>query len=178
MIFGATLHDSADLVRAVAWPVIILLVVVALWPALRLAGREAVERGFKFGLPGGTSFELPAATPAAPTGSFTEALSAPISSAEFQQAAGARMQSGVESIKSLLSSGVPSDYIEVNLRDGQSWLTSRLFLVASLLDRVLGARVFVFVATAGGVSRRFIGIASTVDVRRAHRTRYPWLEAA
>ena len=178
MLLATAVHDTADLVRAVAWPIIILLLVVALWPTLRLAGQKATERGFRLGLPGGTSFELPGATPTTPTGSFAEALSAPVTSAEFQQAAGSKVQSGVESFKTLLASNAPLDYVELNLREGQSWLTSRLYLASTLFERVLGTRIFVFVGTAAGVSRRFVGIARASDVRSALRSKYPWLESA
>jgi hypothetical protein len=71
-----------------------------------------------------------------------------------------------------------AEYAIVDLRSGNAWLTSRLFVFALILGEVTGLRAFVFLENAAGVRRRFLGVATPANVRRALGRRYPWLEEA
>jgi hypothetical protein len=71
-----------------------------------------------------------------------------------------------------------AEYAIVDLRSGHAWLTSRLFVFALILGEVTGLRAFVFLESAAGTRRRFLGVATPSNVRRALGTRYPWLEEA
>lgn len=71
-----------------------------------------------------------------------------------------------------------ADYAVVDLRVGQSWLTSRLYIFALVLGEVRNLRAFVFLENAGGVRRRFLGVATPANVQKALAARYPWLEEA
>lgn len=69
-----------------------------------------------------------------------------------------------------------ADYAIVDLRSGQAWLTSRLFIFSLILGEVTGLRAFVFLESAGNTRRKFLGVATPSDVRRALGRRYPWFE--
>jgi hypothetical protein len=71
-----------------------------------------------------------------------------------------------------------ADYAVVNLGTGKEWLTSRLFVFALILGTVARLRAFVFLETAGGVRRRFLGIATPASIHDALARSYPWLEEA
>jgi hypothetical protein len=71
-----------------------------------------------------------------------------------------------------------ADYAIVDLRSGDAWLTSRLFVFALILGEVTGLRAFVFLERAPSTRRRFLGVATATNVRRVLGMRYPWLEEA
>jgi hypothetical protein len=50
-----------------------------------------------------------------------------------------------------------SDYAIVDVRSGQAWLTSRLFIFSLVLGEVTGLRAFVFLETAASTRRKFPG---------------------
>ena len=72
----------------------------------------------------------------------------------------------------------PADYAVIDIKTGNSWLTTRLFLFAILLQRMQALRTFVFVDTRGRISRRFVGVAAPEIVRWRLAREYPWLERA
>ena len=72
----------------------------------------------------------------------------------------------------------PADYALIIIGEGREWLTSRLFIAASLMERMRGVRCFVFVESRGDVNRRFLALAPSSAVRWRLATRYPWLEVA
>lgn len=69
------------------------------------------------------------------------------------------------------------DFATIDLGVGESWLTTRLFLFALLLERLRGLRCLVFVHTDNDIGQIFLGIAAPVSVRRALTSAYPWLDA-
>jgi hypothetical protein len=73
---------------------------------------------------------------------------------------------------------VQADYAIVSLAAGNEWLTSRLFIFAVVLGVVRGLRAFVFLETAGEIRRRFIGVATSENVRSRFGRCYLWLEEA
>lgn len=77
-----------------------------------------------------------------------------------------------------LPPGTTFDYAEIDLGKGDRWVTSRLYIFAILLQRMGGVGSLVFVDTSNGISRRFLGVASTENVRWTLARRYPWLEGA
>src|SRR5262249_16950846 len=70
------------------------------------------------------------------------------------------------------------DYAEVNLGDGNEWLTSRLFIMAIVFARMRGLRAFVFLETSGNIRNRFVCWTQPEKVRWALARRFPWLEQA
>jgi hypothetical protein len=68
------------------------------------------------------------------------------------------------------------EVLELNLRDGSYWWSTRLFLVAALVEDYSRIQRLVFVER--GEERAFVGMAPPVDVRRALATVWPILEHA
>lgn len=72
------------------------------------------------------------------------------------------------------------DYLIIDIGDEneKKWLTTRLFLVAMMLERMWGLRCLVFVGNTPDVSRRFLGMASPSELRWQLAMDYDWLEPA
>lgn len=68
-----------------------------------------------------------------------------------------------------------ADYVTVNLENGDSWLTSRLFVLSTLIARVRPIQRIVFLE---GPTEHFVGESSPLAVGRALAQAYPWLEDA
>ncbi len=68
------------------------------------------------------------------------------------------------------------DFAVIDIGAGQSWLTSRLFILGIILRRMRGLKAFVFVESAEAERRRYIGIADSEKVCWRLAPRYPWLE--
>ena len=75
-------------------------------------------------------------------------------------------------------STLPADFAVINLGSGQEWITSRLFIAAVMLERMRGVKVFVFLESTPGTTRRFVAVAPLSLVRWSLAQRFPWLEAA
>jgi hypothetical protein len=71
-----------------------------------------------------------------------------------------------------------ADYAIVDLRSGESWLTSRLFIFSLILGEVTGLRAFVFLESTANTRRKYLGVATPTNVRRALGRQYPWFEEA
>jgi hypothetical protein len=71
-----------------------------------------------------------------------------------------------------------SDYAVIDLRDGNRWLASPLFIFVEMLRRQRGLQCVVFVQRQDGIGHRLIGIAEPLSVKWALASYYPWLEAA
>jgi hypothetical protein len=71
------------------------------------------------------------------------------------------------------------DYLVVDIGGFKPpWYTSRLFLVAAMLERMSSLRCLVFVETTPHEHMEFIGTASPSEVRWRLVTLYPWLESS
>jgi hypothetical protein len=68
------------------------------------------------------------------------------------------------------------EVLELNLYDGKYWWSTRLFLLAALVEDYSQIQRLVFVE--GGEKRTFVGMALPADVRRALATAWPVLEQA
>ena len=70
------------------------------------------------------------------------------------------------------------DYLVIDIRQGQSWFISRVFIFTIFLQAMRGVKCIVFVESKGEHDRRLIGLASPDQVRAALGATYPWLEEA
>jgi len=86
---------------------------------------------------------------------------------------GSREPDLVRQMEAIVQPGV--ELVEVDLRDGSYWWSTRLFLFAALAQDLSDVRAFVFVT---GGDRRFEGIAAPAIVRRALAVQTPELETA
>ncbi len=91
---------------------------------------------------------------------------------------GAETPSYDQAIADMLSNPDPVDYVRVDLGNGFQWLSSRLFLLAALVDRARGANSLIFLEQRNGASRRYVGITDIRSVRWAIAREEPQLEAA
>jgi hypothetical protein len=80
-------------------------------------------------------------------------------------------------IQQISSTGV-ADYAVIDLGDNKQWLTSRLFLIADLLDRMRSLDCLVFVQTLNTPRPVFIGMAHPRAVRWCLARAYPMFETA
>jgi hypothetical protein len=84
-------------------------------------------------------------------------------------------ESGMAPIVAGVAKSGTADYLIVNIgNDGDEWLTSRLFLLAAILERSSTVRCLVFLDGAS----RFVGAATISNVRRSLGAHYLQYEAA
>ena len=164
-------RDWVELVRALSWPVTLIAAFTIFREPISKFVANLGQRVKKFSI---FEFELelssvPEFTPVWTTPSLTD-VRQPSASSEFTSYAYALIQQ--------IRDDTACDYAIIDLDTGHSWLTSRLFIFAVLLQRMRNLQCFVFVETLGHIRRRFIGMASPDAVRWALALRYPWLEQA
>jgi hypothetical protein len=161
-LIGAIVGGIVDLIRAVAWPVVVLV------------GFLLFRR------------ELPKLAQRVRSVSISQ-VSVEFTVQEFRPPPG--MSSVVEVLQDLPGRNFKNDsildlvkelqeeraaeYVVIDL--SSKWFTSRLFLYADLLDRVRRLPCMVFVETSDNISRRFIGIATPKDVCQALVEKEDWL---
>jgi len=77
-----------------------------------------------------------------------------------------------------LKDSSPVEYAVIDFGDGKEWLSSRLYIMAILLQRIRSIKTFVFVENSDPVRRRFIGTADLDQIRRAFARGFIWIEQA
>jgi hypothetical protein len=121
----------------------------------------ARQRGFKLGLPGGVSFELPGATEAQVSwvsGREQIDLRRPVSAANI-------LDSTQKEFSAQLLDRTPAQYAIADLGGGEEWLSSRLYIMSILLARLRSVDAFVFLETRGDQPGCLVGWAHVDDVR-------------
>jgi hypothetical protein len=76
-----------------------------------------------------------------------------------------------------LSDPTPADYAVIDLGNGDAWLTSRLFAVATIVARLRGLCAVAF-TVPDALGPRLLGTATVEALRRELGSRYPWLDLA
>ncbi len=71
-----------------------------------------------------------------------------------------------------------ADYAIVNLGSGGEWLSSRLYIMAIIFERMKGVNGIVFLETTSNTRKKFVGWAEPEKVRWTFAQRFPWLETA
>ena len=165
--------DLPSLLRAISWPVIVMIAVAVLREPLANMVAVLGQRVNKLSV-GAFSMELTTVQEMQP-----RAMDAEIRQLE----AGLIPQSGSTSLTALvneLQSGGRHDYVVIDLGSESEprWLTSRLYLLAFLVTLINRQLCLVFVETVGGFRKRFIGTASPEKLRWALAQSYGWLESA
>jgi hypothetical protein len=166
--------DVAALVGAIVWPVVlVILLVIYRAPIVAVLG-TARERGFKLGLPGGWSFELPGATEARVdwvSGRMDTDLRRPVSYTTITDSTRAEFSAQ-------LRDRTPAQFALVDLGGGQEWLSSRLYIMSILLARLRSVDALVFLEERGAQSGCFTGWAFANEVRWALARASPRFEPA
>lgn len=166
--------DLPSLLRAVIWPMIAVVALIAFRRPLGVLVTILGQRVHKFSV-GGFSMEL---------AEVSEMKTQTLDTEIRQLDAGLIPQSGSTAISQLLfqlQTERNHDYITIDLGSETSprWLTSRLYLLAFLITLIDRPICMVFVETTnGGVRKRFVGTAAPNRVRWALGRRYGWFETA
>jgi hypothetical protein len=165
--------DIPSLVRAVIWPVITIVGLVAFRQSIATLIGGLGQRVKKLAF-AGFSLEMAQVQEMRPSAMDTEIR---------QLETGLVPQSGSNALTALvkeLESGGNHDYVVIDLGSEPSprWLTSRLYLLCLLIATIHRQPGMVFTETLGAVRKRFIGMASPEEVRWALARRYGWLESA
>jgi hypothetical protein len=159
-----------EVVEALAWPAVVLLALYLFkQPLIDLVG-ELARRARKVSV-----FEVSIELATLPQ------MQAPwsVGNVDPRRLSSSQIfDSATQTIFQELLKPAQAEYAIVDLRSGDAWLTSRLFIFAVVLGEVSRLRAFVFLESASGRRRRYVGVATSTDVRRALGRRYPWLEEA
>ena len=161
-------HQTVELVKALAWPVIALLIAAAFRRPIALFVSALGSRITKLSI-FKVELELVPATAATSTPLLDDIRTATSSAA---------ISDSTRTMLEQVQSGTPADFAIIALGDGKEWLTSRLYIAAVMMERMRGVQVFVFVKHTPSTERRLVAVASVRQVRWALARRYPWLEAA
>lgn len=154
-------QQVVDLISALAWPAVVLVVLVVYRRTLPGLITGVVGRATRLSL-----FQVAIDLAPAPD-AYTQGFVADV--VESGQAI--YQESGISGVLKEIAKEGQSDYAVIELGSGNRWLTSRLFLFAAVLKRMRGLRCLVFV-THGN----FLAIASPDTVRWTLARRSPWLE--
>jgi len=159
-----------DVIKALAWPAVVAFALYLFRRPLVDLVAQVARRAKKF-----TVYEVSVELATLPELSATWA----VGSQDVRQLTSAQFfDSASQTLFQELLKPQGADYAIVNLGSGQKWLTSRLFIFALILGAVARLRAFVFLETAGGVRRRFLGVATPASIHEALARQYPWLEEA
>jgi hypothetical protein len=161
-------HALTELLGVVAWPLVVLIALWLLRPALGGLA-ESLSRHVKKVSFFDIEVELSTLPEFKPPPLITDIR-------ELNRGPG--MTSQPDNLFAQIAERSASDYVIIDLGSPETprWLTSRLYIFALMLGRMRGLQCFVFVETAAGVRKKFVGTATPGEVRWALTWRYPWLE--
>jgi hypothetical protein len=162
------LDFGLETVRALAWPLVAVVIALVFRRPLALFFSTIGGRITKLSLLN-VELELVPATPAASTPLLDDIRSVSL---------GAEISDSSRMLLDQVQSTSPADFALIALGEGEEWITSRLYLAATMMERMRGVRVFVFVEGAEPLEQRFVALAPVRDLRWTLAQRYPWLDAA
>ena len=163
--------DIAAALSAILWPVVILSIVFAfrkIWPTLaeRLASRVTKLSAFDI------SVEL--ATIPAPPSPWSD----PSIPQNSEMLGGDVYDTALMTLFERIGETTSWDYLIVDIKDGNFWFVSRLFIFTVFLQALRGVKCVIFVESNKDAYRKLIGLASPEAVRSVLGNTYPWLETA
>jgi hypothetical protein len=150
---------TIDLVGHLAWPATVIFACIVFYkPLSRLVERITKFSAFK------VDVEISRLSPALSLGATVESLrQVPVT------------ESGIAPIVAGVIKSGTADYLVVNIgNNGDEWLTSRLFLLAAILERNHAVRCLVFLDG----DNHFVGAATARDIRRSIGSKYLEYESA
>jgi len=162
-------RDVVELAKALVWPsVLVLALIVFRKPMSRfveqIAGKITKVSLFE------VAIEL-ATVPSTPTPWLD-----PNIYAGSELFGGAVTTTTIMDLFKRIRDDVVWNYLIVDLEEGQAWLESRLYLFTIILQRMGGLRCVVFVSSAQGLLRGFLGLAEPGQVQRALADKNPWFQ--
>lgn len=164
-------NDLIRLAQIVVWPFVVLTLALVYYREIPKLFQALGGKVSKLSAVGVT-LEFASAGPSSGT------LSASLDQIRQPTSTGPAPPSGVQSLVELARSAPAADYLVIDLRGGDAWLTSRLYLFATVLPKVLSLRCFVFIGDCGTVPRYFLGMASPGLVVSRLESEEPWLPKA
>ena len=164
--------DVAALLAAIAWPVVLVMALLRYrGPIETFLTRQPVK---SFSVAGILAMDFGEAKEMAPRWSGQDIMIDLRHPTPSVNVTDSTAMAFVEQLRE----NAPADYAVIDLGTGEEWLTSRLYILALLLQRMRGLKCFVFVETAQGTRRRYAGLAAADKVRWALASHFPWLEHA
>lgn len=163
-------NDIVDLVKVVIWPSILLWFLISFRKGISTMLGQLSKSVKKISVGNLFELELVQVEEAKLNWTIRELADA------RQPTTPANFISNADNLIQEIQSETTGDYAIIDLGTGNSWLSSRLFLFATLLKQTKGLENYVFLETSGGVQRRFIGIASAQSIRTAFGLHFTWFE--
>jgi hypothetical protein len=161
-----TWNLQLDLVKALVWPVVAIVGFVMFRTALGAFLAGIGSRASKIGA-FNVSIEL-AALPDAQRWSGPS-----LDDLKEEYPSTASDSSG--SLFKTIADTAHADYVTVDLKAGQEWLTSRLFILTTLISKVRPIQRIVFL---NGSSATFLGECAPAAISQTLAKKYPWFEEA
>jgi hypothetical protein len=165
--------DVAAMLAATLWPLVLMIVLLMYRKEIPRLTKSVLGRVTKLAFAG-------AEVQLAEVKSITPAWSGSSGGLDLRHQARATEinDSYVGTFMTQLRDAPMAEVAEVNLGQGQDWLSSRLYIMAILFARYKGVEALVFLDTAMGRTRRYVGWAGVDKIRWALAHQYPWFEAA
>jgi len=166
--------DLVELIKAIAWPLVIAVTLIAFRKPLTRFIEELGKRTTKLSA---FDFSIEFATVPSPPAPWSDPTMYESSNLIGGNVTSTTIMELFQRIRDEKSS--PTwQYLIVDIETGKRWLISRLFLFTVILRYMLGLRCVVFVETRRAYRMRLLGIANPELVRVALAERYPWLDEA
>lgn len=167
------IFDAAAMLAATLWPLVLMIVLLMYRKEVPRLTKSVLGRVTKLAF-AGVEVQL------AEVKSITPAWSGSSGGLDLRHQARATEinDSYVGTFMTQLRDAPMAEVAEVNLGQGQDWLSSRLYIMAILFARYKGVEALVFLDTVMGRTRRYVGWADVDKIRWALAHQYPWFEAA
>ena len=162
--------DLVELMKALVWPVVLALALIVFRRPIsrfveQIAGKITKVSVFE------VAIEL-ATVPSAPTPWLDPGVYA-----GSELFGGAVTSTTIMTLFDRIRADMVWNYLIVDLEEEHAWLESRLYMFTTILQRMGGLRCVVFVQSAQGRYRRFLGVAKPQSVQLALGEKYPWFKA-
>lgn len=167
-----TTLDIAALASAVLYPIALVIIFLLFRKEIPVIAKGIAGRLTKLEV-AGISLELAKAEPFNPSWAKEGTLDL-----RHKAAAINVNDSTAGNFLAQLKAGGSADYAIVNLGKGEEWLTSRLYIMAIIFERMKGINGIVFLETSTNTRKTFVGWADPAKVRWAFAQRFPWMETA
>lgn len=158
-----------EFLQLISWPIVALIGIVVFWRPLSIFLEALPARTKKLTF---FDFSIEFATftrPSQPWGDRTQ---------DSSLVGGAAYSSQISELLQQMHKDISWDYLIVDIKSGDRWFLSRLFLFSVMLQYVSGLKCIVFVETRGKYNKRLLGLAEPSAVRIALAKKYPWFEQA
>lgn len=169
-MLAVSFSDVVDLVSALVWPATVVVGLLLLRPYLPGLGRWFAARVSKVSV-ASVTLEMAA----------TEVPQQLLRSLSYVRDPGSSVHPASDArslLVDIVRGGQRADWATIDLRTGDAWLTSRLYLFSWVLAQLVGVRCLVFVATRDDIPNHFVGLAEPTSVRVSLARSQPWLQRA